>query len=124
MKTEKEHIEHITREEADNITDIELQKQLYEHIKLLMEKLNLSEVEAGKLLDVDPKDLLSLRFNAFMVDSIEKSAKEVVERYIEKNGLNPELEKKADVAQIFHIDDIPWVDIGSGHLDKKIHAKL
>lgn len=74
----------ITREEADQITAIELQKQLYEHIKLLMEKLKISEAEAGKLLDVSEEELLPLRFNAYMVDTIEKGAKEVVEKYTEK----------------------------------------
>ncbi|MBQ8945406.1 MAG: hypothetical protein IJ058_01180 [Lachnospiraceae bacterium] len=77
----------ITREEADNITAIELQKQLYEHIKLLMEKLKISEAEAGKLLDVSEEELLPLRFNAYMVDAIEKSAKEVVEKYTQEHGL-------------------------------------
>ena len=74
----------ITREEADQITAIELQKQLYEHIKLLMEKLKISEAEAGKLLDVSEEELLPLRFNAYMVDTIEKGAKEVVEKYTEE----------------------------------------
>ena len=77
----------ITREEADNITAIELQKQLYEHIKLLMEKLKISEEEAGKLLDVSEEELLPLRFNAYMVDAIEKGAKEAVEKYTREHGL-------------------------------------
>ena len=77
----------ITREEADKITAIELQKQLYEHIKLLMEKLKISEAEAGKLLDVSEEELLPLRFNAFTVDAIEKGAKEVVEKYTGEHGL-------------------------------------
>lgn len=31
---------------------------MYEHIKLLMEKLKISEAEAGKLLDVSEEELL------------------------------------------------------------------
>ncbi|MBO6148434.1 MAG: hypothetical protein J6O55_03755 [Lachnospiraceae bacterium] len=52
-----------------------------------MEKLELSEAEAGKLLDVSEEELLPLRFNAYSVDAIEKGAKEVVEKYAKKHGL-------------------------------------
>ena len=91
--TEKEPEDLITREEADSITTIELQKQLYEHIKLLMEKLGISEKEAGRLLDVDEKELLALRFNAFTADAIEKGVREVLGKYVKKHGLKPEEDK-------------------------------
>lgn len=87
MDKKNEDYEMITRVEADQITDIELQNQLYKHIQMLMDKLHISEEEAGKLLDVDEENLLSLRFNAFMVDNIKELSEKVVDEYIEKNGL-------------------------------------
>ena len=86
-KIKKESKDLITREEANSITAIELQKQAYEHIKLLMAKLKISEEEAGRLLDIDKKELFSLRFNAFTVDVIEKSVRDVLGKYVEKHGM-------------------------------------
>ena len=92
-KTEKKSKDIITFEEADSITEIELQKQSYEHIKLLMKKLQISEEEAGKLLNIDKKELFSLRFNAFTADMIEKGVREVLGKYVEKHGLKQEEDK-------------------------------
>lgn len=78
-------VSYVLEEHADEIVDMELTRQLWEHIEIVSKKMNISEEEAGKIFDIDDKEkLLSLRFHAFMMDTIEKSAEDVIKKYAKK----------------------------------------
>ena len=81
-------VSYVLEEHADEMVDMELARQLWEHIELVSKKLNISEEEAGKIFDIDDKEkLLSLRFHAFMMDTIEKSAEDVIKKYAKKQAV-------------------------------------
>lgn len=80
-------VSYVLEEHADEMVDMELARQLWEHIELVSKKLNISEEEAGKIFDIDDKEeLLSLKFHAFMMDTIEKSAGDVIKKYAKKQA--------------------------------------
>ncbi len=80
-------VNYILEEHADEMVDMELTRQLWEHIELVSKKLKISEEEAGKIFDIDNKEeLLSLRFHAFMMDTIEKSVGDVIKKYAKKQA--------------------------------------
>ena len=80
-------VSYVLEEHADEIVDMELTRQLWEHIEIVSKKMNISEEEAGKIFDIDDKEkLLSLRFHAFMMDTIEKSAEDVIKKYAKKQA--------------------------------------
>ncbi len=82
-------VKYVLEEHAEEMVDMELSKQLWEHIELVSQKMNISIEEAGKIFDVDKEELTSLKFNAFMMDTIKQTAADVVKNYAEKKGLMP-----------------------------------
>ena len=84
---EVEGVSYVLEEHVEEMVDMELTRQLWEHIELVSKKLNISEEEAGKIFDIDNKEeLLSLRFHAFMMDTIEKSVGDVIKKYAKKQA--------------------------------------
>ena len=80
-------VSYVLEEHADEMVDMELARQLWEHIELVSKKLNISEEEAGKIFDIDDKEeLLSLKFHAFMMDNIEQTAEDVIKKYAKKQA--------------------------------------
>ena len=62
---------------------------------LVSQKMNISIEEAGKIFDVDKEELTSLKFNAFMMDTIKQTAADVVKNYAEKEpGTNSNAPKR------------------------------
>ena len=93
-------VSYVLEEHADEMVDMELARQLWEHIELVSKKLNISEEEAGKIFDIDDKEkLLSLRFHAFMMDTIEKAAGEVIKKYAKKQAAAKKTGAKKTVAK-------------------------
>ena len=82
-------VKYVLEEHTEEMVDMELSKQLWEHIELVSQKMNISIEEAGKIFDVDKEELTSLKFNAFMMDTIKQTAADVVKNYAEKKGLMP-----------------------------------
>lgn len=80
-------VKYVLEEHAEEMVDMELSKQLWEHIELVSQKMNISIEEAGKVFDVDEKELFSLKFHAYMMDTIQGAAADVVKNYAEKKGL-------------------------------------
>lgn len=83
-------VKYVLEEHADEMVDMELSKQLWEHIELVSQKMNIPIEEAGKIFDIDEKELTDLKFHAFMMDTIKQTAADVVKDYAEKKGLMPE----------------------------------
>ena len=93
-------VSYVLEEHADEIVDMELTRQLWEHIEIVSKKMNISEEEAGKIFDIDDKEkLLSLRFHAFMMDTIEKSAEDVIKKYAKKQATAKKTGAKKTVAK-------------------------
>jgi hypothetical protein len=81
-------VSYVLEEHADEMVDMELARQLWEHIELVSKKLNISEEEAGKIFDIDNKEeLMSLKFHAFMMDNIEQTAEDVIKKYAKKQAV-------------------------------------
>ena len=80
-------VKYVLEEHAEEMVDMELSKQLWEHIELVSQKMNISIEEAGKVFDVDEKELFSLKFHAYMMDTIQGAAADVLKNYAEKKGL-------------------------------------
>ena len=80
-------VSYVLEEHADEMVDMELTRQLWEHIELVSKKLNISEEEAGKIFDIDDeKELLCLKFHAFTMDTIEQAAEDVIKKYAKKQA--------------------------------------
>ena len=93
-------VSYVLEEHADEMVDMELTRQLWEHIELVSKKLNISEEEAGKIFDIDDKEeLLSLKFHAFMMDNIEQTAEDVIKKYAKKQASAKKTGAKKTVAK-------------------------
>lgn len=93
-------VSYVLEEHADEMVDMELARQLWEHIELVSKKLNISEEEAGKIFDIDDKEeLLSLKFHAFMMDNIEQTAEDVIKKYAKKQAAAKKTGAKKTVAK-------------------------
>ena len=80
-------VSYILEEHADEMVDMELTRQLWEHIELVSKKMNLSIEEAGKIFGIDDeKELMCLRFHAFTMDTIEQAAEDVMKKYAKKQA--------------------------------------
>ncbi len=93
-------VSYVLEEHADEMVDMELTRQLWEHIELVSKKLNISEEEAGKIFDIDDeKELLCLKFHAFTMDTIEQAAEDVIKKYAKKQAAAKKTGAKKTVAK-------------------------